>query len=98
MQEMDLRPMCPLPLPRHDTHMFEALKYLSQRENNNWAWDPLGVLVVHLACPQLGPGNGPDLIVDGGDVTLLVHKGIKAEEEYEKTKAVPDLASARNHH
>ncbi|MGH7445829.1 MAG: adenosylhomocysteinase, partial [Longimicrobiales bacterium] len=33
-------------------------------------------------------GSGPDLIVDdGGDATLLVHKGA----EYEKTGAVPDF-------
>ncbi|CAN1790161.1 SAHH [Linum perenne] len=29
-----------------------------------------------------GPGGGPDLIVDdGGDATLLIHEGVKAEEE-----------------
>ncbi|CAI0437681.1 unnamed protein product [Linum tenue] len=34
-----------------------------------------------------GPGGGPDLIVDdGGDATLLIHEGVKAEEEYEKTE------------
>src|SRR5690606_32338629 len=33
-------------------------------------------------------GSGPDLIVDdGGDATLLVHKGV----EYEKTGVVPDF-------
>src|SRR5574342_461722 len=32
-----------------------------------------------------GPGGGPDLIVDdGGDATLLIHEGVKAEEIYEK--------------
>jgi adenosylhomocysteinase len=28
--------------------------------------------------------NGPDLIVDGGDVTLLIHEGVKAELAYEQ--------------
>ncbi|GJZ98934.1 S-adenosyl-L-homocysteine hydrolase, partial [Tanacetum coccineum] len=33
-----------------------------------------------------GPGSGPDLIVDdGGDATLLIHEGVKAEEEFAKT-------------
>ena len=36
------------------------------------------------------------IVDDGGDVTLLIHKGVKAEEEYEKTGAVPDPASARS--
>jgi adenosylhomocysteinase len=36
-------------------------------------------------------GNGPNMILDdGGDATLLVHKGV----EYEKAGAVPDPASA----
>ena len=38
-------------------------------------------------------GNGPNMILDdGGDATLLVHKGV----EYEKAGAVPDPASADN--
>ncbi|GFZ01666.1 hypothetical protein Acr_15g0002750 [Actinidia rufa] len=51
-------------------------------------------------CESLRPsrrGDGPDLTVDdGGDVTLLIHEGVKAKEEYEKTAAVPDPASARS--
>ena len=36
-------------------------------------------------------GNGPNMILDdGGDATLLVHKGV----EYERAGAVPDPASA----
>jgi adenosylhomocysteinase len=43
-----------------------------------------------LAWPE---GEGPNMILDdGGDVTLLVHKGV----EYEKAGAVPDPASAEN--
>jgi adenosylhomocysteinase len=38
-------------------------------------------------------GEGPNMILDdGGDVTLLVHKGV----EYETAGAVPDPASAEN--
>ncbi|GMN62834.1 hypothetical protein TIFTF001_031909 [Ficus carica] len=44
-----------------------------------------------------GPGGGPDLIVDdGGDATLLIHEGVKAEEIYEKTGQVPDPSSTDN--
>lgn len=44
-----------------------------------------------------GPDGGPDLIVDdGGDATLLIHEGVKAEEEYKKSGAVPDPASTDN--
>src|SRR5919198_1088582 len=41
-----------------------------------------------------GPdGNGPNMILDdGGDATLLVHKGV----EYEKAGAAPDPASAES--
>jgi len=44
-----------------------------------------------------GRGFGPDLIVDdGGDMTLIVHEGYKAEEEYAKTGALPDPESTNN--
>lgn len=44
-----------------------------------------------------GPGGGPDLIVDdGGDATLLIHEGVKAEEEYERSGKLPDPASTDN--
>jgi adenosylhomocysteinase len=40
-----------------------------------------------------GDGQGPNMILDdGGDVTMLVHKGV----EYEKAGAVPDPASAES--
>ncbi|KAH0450726.1 hypothetical protein IEQ34_021418 [Dendrobium chrysotoxum] len=48
-------------------------------------------------CLEWGAGGGPDLIVDdGGDATLLIHEGVKAEEEYEKTGKLPDPASTDN--
>nr|GMD67745.1 S-adenosylhomocysteine hydrolase [Ipomoea batatas] len=40
-----------------------------------------------------GPGGGPDLI---GDATLLIHEGVKAEEEYAKNGTVPDPNSTNN--
>jgi adenosylhomocysteinase len=44
-----------------------------------------------------GQGDGPDLIVDdGGDMTLLIHEGFKAEAEYAKSKTLPDPASTDN--
>ncbi|KAL8231677.1 hypothetical protein R6Q57_001455 [Mikania cordata] len=44
-----------------------------------------------------GPDGGPDLIVDdGGDATLLIHEGVKAEEEFEKTGKLSDPASTDN--
>lgn len=44
-----------------------------------------------------GPGGGPDLIVDdGGDATLLIHEGVKAEEEFAKNGTIPDPNSTDN--
>jgi adenosylhomocysteinase len=42
---------------------------------------------------RFGDGGGPNMILDdGGDATLLVHKGV----EFERAGAVPDPASADN--
>ncbi|DAZ97653.1 TPA: hypothetical protein N0F65_003971 [Lagenidium giganteum] len=44
-----------------------------------------------------GKGDGPDIIVDdGGDMTLLIHEGYKAEIEFEKNGTIPDPASTDN--
>jgi adenosylhomocysteinase len=41
--------------------------------------------------------NGPNLIVDdGGDATLLIHEGVKAEEAFEKDGTLPDPDSTDN--
>ncbi|KAH7388201.1 hypothetical protein KP509_16G063500 [Ceratopteris richardii] len=41
--------------------------------------------------------GGPDLIVDdGGDATLLIHEGVKAEEAYTKCGSLPDPTSTDN--
>mmetsp|Transcript_20621 Transcript_20621/g.83700 ORF Transcript_20621/g.83700 Transcript_20621/m.83700 type:complete len:490 (-) Transcript_20621:2510-3979(-) len=42
-------------------------------------------------------GEGPDLIVDdGGDATLLIHEGFKAELAFEKDGSVPDPSTTDN--
>ena len=56
--------------------------------------DARGVLVVHRAGARLAnDGGGPNMILDdGGDATLLVHKGV----EFEKAGRVPDPSTAPN--
>jgi adenosylhomocysteinase len=42
-------------------------------------------------------GDGCDLIVDdGGDMTLLIHEGVKAEKIYAETQTLPDPESTTN--
>jgi len=43
------------------------------------------------------PGkDGPDMIIDdGGDATMLVHEGVKAEAQFEKDGTLPDPESAK---
>lgn len=44
-----------------------------------------------------GDDNGPDMIVDdGGDATLLVHKGVEYEKLYEEKNILPDPEKAKN--
>jgi len=43
-------------------------------------------------------GDGPDILVDdGGDATLLIHEGVKAERNFEKLGELPDPNSTTNH-
>ena len=47
--------------------------------------------------PEDAKGDGCDLIVDdGGDMTLLIHEGVKAEKIYAATKTLPDPESTDN--
>jgi adenosylhomocysteinase len=47
--------------------------------------------------PVDAKGDGPDLIVDdGGDMTLLVHEGVKAEKLYAENGTLPDPNSTDN--
>jgi len=42
-------------------------------------------------------GDGCDMIIDdGGDMTLLIHEGVKAEKAYAKDKTLPDPSSTTN--
>ncbi|CAK4079937.1 unnamed protein product [Aphanomyces euteiches] len=44
-----------------------------------------------------GKGDGPDIIVDdGGDVTLLIHEGYKAEQKFAQDGTLPDPNSTDN--
>lgn len=44
-----------------------------------------------------GKGLGPDIIVDdGGDMTMLIHEGVKAEKEFRESGKLPDPATASN--
>mmetsp|Transcript_20452 Transcript_20452/g.69486 ORF Transcript_20452/g.69486 Transcript_20452/m.69486 type:complete len:499 (-) Transcript_20452:321-1817(-) len=44
-----------------------------------------------------GAGHGPDIIVDdGGDMTLLIHEGFKAENAYAADGTLPDPNSTDN--
>ena len=44
-----------------------------------------------------GKGDGPDIIVDdGGDMTLLIHEGKKAEDAFAKDGTLPDPTSTEN--
>jgi adenosylhomocysteinase len=41
--------------------------------------------------------DGPDILVDdGGDATLLIHEGVKAERAFEKTGELPDPTTTTN--
>ena len=45
-----------------------------------------------------GKGNGPDLVVDdGGDMTLLIHEGFKAEDAYAKDGSLPSACCQAMH-
>jgi len=42
-------------------------------------------------------GDGPDILVDdGGDATLLIHEGVKAERSFAKNGELPDPESTTN--
>jgi len=41
--------------------------------------------------------DGPDILVDdGGDATLLIHEGVKAEKQFAKNGELPDPSSTDN--
>jgi adenosylhomocysteinase len=41
--------------------------------------------------------EGPNMLVDdGGDATLLIHEGVKAEKAYKENKTLPDPSSTED--
>eukprot|EP00744_Colponema_vietnamica_P000715 GILI01001257.1.p2 GENE.GILI01001257.1~~GILI01001257.1.p2 ORF type:complete len:499 (+),score=180.11 GILI01001257.1:91-1497(+) len=50
-----------------------------------------------MKCLIFPDGDGPDVIVDdGGDATLLIHEGVKAEKAYAADGTLPDPSSTTN--
>merc|ERR1712060_391663 len=43
-----------------------------------------------------GKGQGMDIVDDGGDMTLLIHEGKKAEDQFKKDGTLPDPSSTTN--
>ncbi|GMY33568.1 S-adenosyl-l-homocysteine hydrolase [Fagus crenata] len=60
--------------------------------------DSLGVLWCIKRELGWSPCGGPDLIIDdGGDATLLIHEGVKAEEIYEFSLAATSTSNLKGH-
>ena len=54
-------------------------------------WDCTNKMLTWPGC------DGPDVLVDdGGDATLLIHEGVKAERKFAKTGELPDPSSTDN--
>ena len=54
-------------------------------------WDCTNKMLTWPGC------DGPDILVDdGGDATLLIHEGVKAERHFAKTQELPDPNSTDN--
>tara|TARA_B110000503_G_C7057469_1_gene375115 strand:- start:277 stop:906 length:630 start_codon:yes stop_codon:yes gene_type:complete len=54
-------------------------------------WDCTNKMLTWPGC------DGPDILVDdGGDATLLIHEGVKAERHFAKTQELPDENSTDN--
>merc|ERR1711990_680975 len=54
-------------------------------------WDCTNKMLTWPGC------DGPDILVDdGGDATLLIHEGVKAERQFAKTGEIPDPAAFDN--
>jgi len=60
-------------------------------ENLTEYWDCTNRMLTWPDC------DGPDILVDdGGDATLLIHEGVKAERHFAKTGEFPDPDSTKN--
>ncbi|KAL4554129.1 hypothetical protein LXL04_039749 [Taraxacum kok-saghyz] len=74
---------------------------MSQKRMTKKIWSLWETLQEYWWCTERsldwGPGGGPDLIVDdGGNATMLIHEGVKAEEEFAKSGKLPDPTSTDN--
>jgi len=77
-----------------------ASAIVAAKTANVFAWKGMS-LVEYWDCTnkmlEWPDAPGPDILVDdGGDATLLIHEGVKAEKEYAKTKKLPDPTSTDN--
>ena len=70
-----------------------AAAIVAAKTSNVFAWKGMN-LVEYWDCTNKmltwPGGDGPDILVDdGGDATLLIHEGVKAERHFEKTGEFP---------
>jgi hypothetical protein len=92
----------PVTLPNVDsaTQDHAAAAIVKARTANVFAWKG-ETLEEYWNCTNrmlTWPGcDGPDILVDdGGDATLLIHEGVKAEREFAKLQKLPDPSSTDN--
>lgn len=78
----------------YSTQDHAAAAVVRSGKGNVFAWknlSPLDYWQCTLNACTWPDGSGPDSIVDdGGDMTMLLLEGIKAEEKFEKTGELPD--------
>ena len=84
----------------YSTQDHAAAGIVAARTGNVFAWKGM-TLAEYWECTLkmlTWPGHdGPDILVDdGGDATLLMHEGVKAEQEFEKLGTLPDPSSTDN--
>lgn len=77
-----------------------AAAIVAAKSANVFAWKGMN-LVEYWDCTNKmltwPNADGPDILVDdGGDATLLIHEGVKAERHYAKTQELPDPSSTDN--
>jgi len=82
----------------YSTQDHAAAGVVRSGKGNVFAWknlSPLDYWECTLKACTWPDGTGPDSIVDdGGDMTMLLLEGMKAEEKYEKTGELPDDTKA----
>jgi len=78
----------------YSTQDHAAAAVVRSGKGNVFAWknlSPIDYWQCTLNACTWSDGSGPDSIVDdGGDMTMLLLEGIKAEEKFEKTGELPD--------